>query len=387
MEKGDDPYRILGLSKSDVALEPSCIKKNFRQLARIHHPDKNRVEERETAARAFAKINHAYEVLREEETRRSYDLSQLHSKQQGYDPNGPTYFDENCNKNNHANVDDENNKAPKNKQTKKTSTTTSTSRRTTYPVAPRSQQQTSDNNAFGYRTASTTTTDKVSGKPQTLSFKTTSDGITKVEVESFDGTRSSYSVPRLDEEKHKEVYELFRDHFGTKKANTFFSKEVVGGNGVNVGPEKKQKPVKSKSDLTRKKATDKRKTKKLHPPSSPRQVSADFFTNLPSTSNTSTGSTLKTTNNNTTKPKKQKQMKAVQVPDTTKKIISTSKTSNTIDRINTNLIDKNDDNIQSMSMKERVVLNPKTKRKEVVVEITLTKFDGSIETRIERRHM
>eukprot|EP00536_Pseudo-nitzschia_multiseries_P000834 jgi/Psemu1/179578/e_gw1.10.87.1 len=73
MEKGDDPYQILGLSQSDVSDDPSCIKKNFRQLARIHHPDKNRGEDSDAAAKIFAKINHAYEVLREEESRRSYD--------------------------------------------------------------------------------------------------------------------------------------------------------------------------------------------------------------------------------------------------------------------------------------------------------------------------
>merc|ERR1712194_636318 len=38
----------------------------------------------------FAKISHAYDLLKEDESRHSYDLSQKHN-QKGYDPNGPTY--------------------------------------------------------------------------------------------------------------------------------------------------------------------------------------------------------------------------------------------------------------------------------------------------------
>ena len=357
MEKGDDPYQILGLSKSDVTVDPSCIKKNFRQLARIHHPDKNRGEEKEIAAGKFSKINHAYEVLRDEESRRSYDLSQLHSKQQGYDPNGPTYYDQNRSKtnnnnnnNNNNDGDGKNNGAPKTKQTKKTSTTTSTT--------------TTTSNAFCTRTASTSITDKVSGKPKTLSFTTGSDGTTTVDIRSSDGTRSSYSVSRLNEEKHKGVYELFREHFGAEKASNFFNDEGVGGNGVNGGSQKKPKPAKSKSD---KKATEKRRTSNTNPLGSPREVSHNHYADLPPDTNATTGSTpTTTTNRNATKAKKVKKKKAMQVP---------------------NSIDTDDDNIRSMSMKERIVINPKTKRKEIVAEITVTKFDGSIEIRTERRQV
>merc|ERR1712085_171423 len=44
-----------------------------------------------------------------------------------------------------------------------------------------------------------------------------------------------------------------------------------------------------------------------------------------------------------------------------------------------------DDTIQSMSSKERTVINPLTKCKEVITEITVTKFDGSVEVRTEKR--
>jgi curved DNA-binding protein CbpA len=41
----------------------------------------------------FAKISHAYEIIKDEDTRKSYNLSQLHNDQKGYDPNGPAYYD------------------------------------------------------------------------------------------------------------------------------------------------------------------------------------------------------------------------------------------------------------------------------------------------------
>merc|ERR1712194_2838 len=46
-----------------------------------------------------------------------------------------------------------------------------------------------------------------------------------------------------------------------------------------------------------------------------------------------------------------------------------------------------DDSIQSMSSKERTVINPLTKCKEVITEITVTKFDGSVEVRTEKRQL
>jgi len=63
-----DYYEILGVSRTATADE---IKKAFRKLARIHHPDvaKNKV----TGEAKFKEINEAYEVLSDPEKRRKYD--------------------------------------------------------------------------------------------------------------------------------------------------------------------------------------------------------------------------------------------------------------------------------------------------------------------------
>jgi len=63
-----DYYEILGLPRTATADE---IKKAFRKLARIHHPD---VAKNKTAGEAkFKEINEAYEVLSDPEKRRKYD--------------------------------------------------------------------------------------------------------------------------------------------------------------------------------------------------------------------------------------------------------------------------------------------------------------------------
>src|SRR5277367_287595 len=63
-----DYYEILGVSRTASADE---IKKAFRRLARIHHPD---VAKNKTAGEAkFKEINEAYEVLSDAEKRLHYD--------------------------------------------------------------------------------------------------------------------------------------------------------------------------------------------------------------------------------------------------------------------------------------------------------------------------
>lgn len=59
-----DYYEILGVSKSASQEE---IKKSFRRLAMVHHPDKGGKEEN------FKNIQKAYEVLGDPEKRREYD--------------------------------------------------------------------------------------------------------------------------------------------------------------------------------------------------------------------------------------------------------------------------------------------------------------------------
>lgn len=61
-------YEILGVSPSATSQE---IKKSFRNLAMKYHPDKNRNSEE--SKQKFMKIVEAYEVLSDEQARRSYD--------------------------------------------------------------------------------------------------------------------------------------------------------------------------------------------------------------------------------------------------------------------------------------------------------------------------
>ena len=63
-----DYYEILGVPRTAT---PGEIKKAFRKLARIHHPDvaKNKA----TGEAKFKEINEAYEVLSDPEKRQKYD--------------------------------------------------------------------------------------------------------------------------------------------------------------------------------------------------------------------------------------------------------------------------------------------------------------------------
>lgn len=64
-----DPYRVLGVDRSASAGE---IKKAFRKLARMYHPDMNR-NSKVSEAR-FREIAEAYEILGHDGKRRQYDL-------------------------------------------------------------------------------------------------------------------------------------------------------------------------------------------------------------------------------------------------------------------------------------------------------------------------
>lgn len=74
-----DYYKILGVTRSATQKE---IKKAYRKQAQIYHPDKyNGDLDKDQVLQKMSDINHAHEVLGNEETRARYD--------QGEDPNDP----------------------------------------------------------------------------------------------------------------------------------------------------------------------------------------------------------------------------------------------------------------------------------------------------------
>lgn len=65
-----DYYKTLDVSRDASADQ---IKQAFRKLARQHHPDKVKEDQKEAAEVKFKEINEAYEVLKDPEKRKLYD--------------------------------------------------------------------------------------------------------------------------------------------------------------------------------------------------------------------------------------------------------------------------------------------------------------------------
>lgn len=63
-------YKVLGLNRKDSLLDKSTVKKAFRQLSLVLHPDKNPSE---NAQSAFKVIQEAYECLSDELCKENYD--------------------------------------------------------------------------------------------------------------------------------------------------------------------------------------------------------------------------------------------------------------------------------------------------------------------------
>ena len=75
-----DSYKILGVSKDATSSE---IKKAYRKLAVIHHPDKGGSEEK------FKEITKAFETLSDESKRKNYD--QFGEGEPGMNPSGDMF--------------------------------------------------------------------------------------------------------------------------------------------------------------------------------------------------------------------------------------------------------------------------------------------------------
>ncbi len=81
-----DYYKTLGIARDATQAE---VKKAFRKLARIHHPDV--AKEKSTAEEKFKGINEAYEVLGDAEKRKKYDALGADWDRQGGAPPGGGY--------------------------------------------------------------------------------------------------------------------------------------------------------------------------------------------------------------------------------------------------------------------------------------------------------
>lgn len=88
-----DPYRVLDVSPTS---SDAAIKRRWRELAHQHHPDRASADPERTAAatRRMARINAAYELLRDPDRRRRWDaghgLSEMPRDRAGArGPNGP----------------------------------------------------------------------------------------------------------------------------------------------------------------------------------------------------------------------------------------------------------------------------------------------------------
>ena len=68
-------YKILGVSETSSKDE---IKKAFRSLAKKYHPDRNGNDE--NAIKKFQEVNEAYEVLSNEDSKKSYDEKKANFK-------------------------------------------------------------------------------------------------------------------------------------------------------------------------------------------------------------------------------------------------------------------------------------------------------------------
>lgn len=87
-EEDVDLYALLGVDKS---ASPNDIKKAYRKLALLHHPDKVSEDKRVESEAKFKAITQAYEILRDDEKRELYDTHGMAAfdPSRGGGPGGP----------------------------------------------------------------------------------------------------------------------------------------------------------------------------------------------------------------------------------------------------------------------------------------------------------
>ena len=85
-------YELLGINKN---ADENEIKKAYRKLAIIYHPDKSPADKKEEYTEKFKKISEAYEVLSDPEKKKKYDMfgKEAANMENGGMPGGTNPFD------------------------------------------------------------------------------------------------------------------------------------------------------------------------------------------------------------------------------------------------------------------------------------------------------
>jgi curved DNA-binding protein CbpA len=207
MDKGDDPYKILGVTSTASADD---IKKSYRKMALKHHPD------RATGDHAlFSRISNAYEILSDDEQRRNYDLQQQYGNNVGFDPNGPTYSSASAPRSSNTtttNTNDYSGGKPQKQRTTKTYTSSSEPQEWTYTSEP--QEWTSTSSSSPQEEEWTYST------PQSTTYSTTTTKSKPTKKRTGTKTTSHHSGKSFHD-----PFEIFKQQFGEDYANQLLGKQ------------------------------------------------------------------------------------------------------------------------------------------------------------------
>jgi curved DNA-binding protein CbpA len=201
MEKGDDPYSILGVAPGADMAE---IKKCYRKLALKYHPDKNNDDP--VASAQFAKVSNAYEILSDPQQREQYDLRQRCSGvKKGFDPNAR--YDQNTVRSTRRSSD------PPQPTTTTYTTTTSGAPPSNEPVRPVRTEVKSENGGTStttYFSDGTSRTEWVSSPSASMPRRSTTTSTTSAATP----TQFSFSGPVDKNGSFADPMEMFKRMFG-----------------------------------------------------------------------------------------------------------------------------------------------------------------------------